>query len=233
MGGKETRLRILETSRRLFNDHGTQAISTNHIAKDMGISPGNLYYHFKNKEEIIRTLLVQMFEEAKDRWYTERSPAINDLLHLVQAGWEALWEYRFFQREQIALLERDAELKQWYQATLVQRQGELTRFFERLVQSGVVLEPDDPTTLPSLVTTCWIVGEYWQSFLYLAGQPVTAQTIREGLRLIYQVVRPHLTEHARRKLSCFENVFHEERLNKGLMAQTQNNSEHDKENTDE
>ena len=36
----KTRDKIISTSINLFNLHGTKSISTNHIAKEMGISPG-------------------------------------------------------------------------------------------------------------------------------------------------------------------------------------------------
>ena len=51
-----TKERIIATAIDLFNLHGTKAISTNHIAKEMGISPGNLYYHFRSKNDIIRSI---------------------------------------------------------------------------------------------------------------------------------------------------------------------------------
>ncbi len=47
-----TKLKILETARKLFNESNTQTATTNHIAKAMGISPGNLHYHYKNREEM-------------------------------------------------------------------------------------------------------------------------------------------------------------------------------------
>ena len=51
-----TKEKIIRTSIALFNLHGERAITTNHIASNLGISPGNLYYHFKNKEDIIRNI---------------------------------------------------------------------------------------------------------------------------------------------------------------------------------
>ena len=53
MGTKD---KIIATAIDLFNMHGTKGISTNHIAKEMGISPGNLYYHFRSKDDIIRSI---------------------------------------------------------------------------------------------------------------------------------------------------------------------------------
>jgi AcrR family transcriptional regulator len=44
----------------LFNEQGTTVVSTNHIASAIGISPCNLYYHFRNKEDIIRAIFEQM-----------------------------------------------------------------------------------------------------------------------------------------------------------------------------
>ena len=58
-----THNRILATALRLFNQSGTAAVSTNHIADALGISPGNLYYHFRNKEAIIRALFEQQFAQ--------------------------------------------------------------------------------------------------------------------------------------------------------------------------
>ncbi len=54
-----TRERILDASLDLFNQEGTAAISALTIATSLGISPGNLYYHFRGKEEILGALLAE------------------------------------------------------------------------------------------------------------------------------------------------------------------------------
>ena len=61
----KTRERIVQNSLELFNQLGERSVSTNHIAAHMEISPGNLYYHFPNKQAII-ALLFSQYEELVD-----------------------------------------------------------------------------------------------------------------------------------------------------------------------
>ena len=103
-----TREKILDTALTLFNKDGTAAVSTNHIAEAAGISPGNLYYHFHNKEEIIR----ELFQRLYMAWDTELQVSnpntiqLEDINHIVEANYQIIWRYRFAYRELTALLRR-------------------------------------------------------------------------------------------------------------------------------
>src|SRR5216117_3311983 len=108
-----TRERILATALRLFNESGTAPVSTNHIADELGISPGNLYYHFRNKEDIVEQVFAR-YEARMDQTLLvpeERLPNLEDVwlqLHLV---FECMWDYRFLYRDLVDILSRNRKLK--------------------------------------------------------------------------------------------------------------------------
>ena len=58
--------RIVEASLMLFNEEGERNISTNHIAAHLGISPGNLYYHFHSKDEIVNALFADYEKDIEN-----------------------------------------------------------------------------------------------------------------------------------------------------------------------
>lgn len=60
MGSIETREKIKQTSIGLFNQYGASNISKMQIAKASNISTGNMYYYFKSKEEVIRSIWEEL-----------------------------------------------------------------------------------------------------------------------------------------------------------------------------
>ena len=61
-----TRERIIDAALQMFNENGERAVTTNHIASKLGISPGNLYYHFRNKQAIIANLFDRYEQRVLD-----------------------------------------------------------------------------------------------------------------------------------------------------------------------
>ena len=59
----KTRDRILECALQLFNQKGEPNVSTMEVANEMGISPGNLYYHFHGKEPLVLGLFERFQNE--------------------------------------------------------------------------------------------------------------------------------------------------------------------------
>ena len=137
---RRTRERILEASLALFNTRGEPNVTTNHIADELEISPGNLYYHFRNKDDIIEQLFAQ-YEERIDRALTTpegRLPGLEDIwlqLHLV---YECIWEFRFLYRDLVDILSRNRKLRLHFARILKRATDSATEVMRGLVQAGVM-----------------------------------------------------------------------------------------------
>ncbi len=187
---------ILDMAVTLFNEHGTAAVSTNHIARAVGISPGNLYYHFKNKEDIIRAVLDRMYEEWNAVYLvpTDASFDLEVLRAALRQNFELLWRYRFFYRELGALVRHDRQLGRRHKAIQEQRQREQLALFDRLAAAGVFKWPRKRSEVAETLTIAWIVGNYWLAYLESSGESVTPQALQQGVELIVRLLAPYLNE---------------------------------------
>lgn len=101
----------------------TIAVSTNYIAAAIEISPGNLYYHFRNKEEIIKALFERLFIKWDETYQlpSNRVPELDDFEALLASNYQLIWDYRFAYREMAILLHQVRDLQRQYQA--LRKQG--------------------------------------------------------------------------------------------------------------
>ena len=109
----KTKNKILQTALALFNNEGESEVSSVDIAAVMGISPGNLYYHYKGKDEIIVELFADFDEEIRQ----VLSSPINAPLKL-EDNWiylyiifEEIYDFRFFYKNQSQLITRIPSLR--------------------------------------------------------------------------------------------------------------------------
>jgi AcrR family transcriptional regulator len=208
--GKQTKEWILETACKLFNEHGSQAISTKRIAKEMGISPGNLYYHFKNKEEIIRALVQNSMQTFTDEWDNPQIPPLKRFLDIINKVMLAWQECLFFKKELVVLLNNDPELKSSYRKNRETIFEKAQFLFQELVQSGMLHTPEDPKVFESLLTISTIIVEYWLTFLELNEKPLTEENLRKGSDLMIQLWRPYFREDALAELNRLNENFNRE-----------------------
>jgi AcrR family transcriptional regulator len=191
-----TRERIIEMAIRLFNEQGTGAVSTNHIAGALEMSPGNLYYHFRNKEEIIRAILERMIArwESLYAFSMEHAPRLTDVQQIVTDNFLLLWDYRFFYRELSALVQRDPVLKGRYQQIRRERLANLEALLQQFVSPGMARSPQTTASITNLARLCWLISDYWLPFLEIDGELVLPEVIEQGVTLYMQVLRPYVSE---------------------------------------
>lgn len=113
----KTRDRIKSTAIVLFNERGATNVSTVQIFEMMGISPGNLYYYFTNKEHIIRSIWEEDMIPQGDLMLlnTEKSNPVEVLTNMISIIMKHGLKYKFFYMEEYALFKNDPLLQQMYQ----------------------------------------------------------------------------------------------------------------------
>ena len=184
----KTRERIIQGSLELFNAQGERSVTTNHIAAHLGISPGNLYYYFRNKQAIIAELFVE-YESRVDLFLRPpagRALTVSDKTFYLEALLAAMWHYRFLHRDLEHLLEADPELAQRYrlfaQRCLVAAQG----IYQGFVDADILLM--DSAQIEALTLNSWIILTSWVRFLSTTrGEhlDISEAQLRRG---IYQVL---------------------------------------------
>ena len=185
-----TKSAILDTALELFNQQGTAAISTNHIAAALGISPGNLYYHYRNKQEIIHALFERLFavwDEAFDL-PPGREPSLDDLQTLVRTNFEVLWTYRFIYRELAALLREDDNLQQRFLEVRQRGFEGFRELFAQFSKAGVIPPVDSPAALDEITELCWLISEFWLPYIEVGGREVNAANLETAVRLTLRVI---------------------------------------------
>jgi AcrR family transcriptional regulator len=192
-----TRERIVTAAIDLFNASSAGEVSTNHIADALGISPGNLYYHFRNKEELIRAVYTRMGAEWDVVFALpdDRASTLDDLDAMVESHFRVLWKYRFFYRELGALMRHDPTLYSAYIARRRRGLADLATLIEAFAAAGVLRLPSGESAVADLADMLWIIADFWLPYIELDGQTLSPETLRDGVRLFQLALRPYRSDH--------------------------------------
>ncbi len=200
-----TRERILKTSLDLFNAHGESNVTTGHIADELNISPGNLYYHFRNKDEIIHHLFAD-FEKQIDvapAGVADAASAMEDLWLYLHVMFERIWAYRFLYRNLDDLLSRDTKLKSHFNIIVTHKREAVIGLCHSLVEAKAMRAADDE--MAALAENVIVVASYWLNYEHLRARASEANDTEKHLtRGVYQVmalVAPFLIGDAREHLN--------------------------------
>ncbi len=198
----KTKDRILLTALELFNETGTQAATTNHIAKHMGISPGNLHYHYDNREQIIRMLYIQMRDKLTLP-VQELPKSLAELVEHQKLILTVSWEYRFFNKELLCLLSRDQELNNLYIKDNIAHKGRIEKVIHNLIEHQE-LDIKLDNIVEYIAETILLTVQFWNPFMLTLGRTPDKQTMELGILRSNEVMRPYLTKKALKTLAELE-----------------------------
>jgi len=203
-----TRDRILEASLTLFNTEGVAAVSTHRIATETDISPGNLHYHFKTKEQIVAWLFRRF--EAHVAPCLEAAAgvtAIDDVWLTLHMTFEAIDAYRFVYRDIAYLLHEYPALDRPAQALMTANLIASRELCARLTATGVLQASIEQIEMLALqmvfTTTCWF------SFARLVPQESRDHHAGPGFAAYYTLtlLSPYVVGEARDYLNYLRGKY--------------------------
>jgi len=196
---RRTRERILEVSLRLFNDFGEPNVTTQLIADEMEISPGNLYYHFHSKDEILEAI----FEEFERRiTQTLAAPArgvarVEDIWLFMQMLFDNIWTYRFLYRDLHDLVSRNRIVETHFNQILAHKMRTAALICEGLVTTGE-MKPTSRAELETLAVNMTVLATHWLSFEFVRNprQTLDQAALTRGAFQVMSLAAPYLDGRA-------------------------------------
>lgn len=212
---RRTRERILEASLRLFNTFGEPNVTTTLIADELDISPGNLYYHFHSKDEIVNAIFADFEREmvATLNAPTRRAVDVEDIWLFLHLLFEGIWKHRFLYRDLSDLLTRNRTLELRFGALLQHKARTARAICDGLVATGEMRAT--PAELDALVTNATVIATYWLSFEYVRNPRgrIEGAGVERGVFQVMALTAPYLVGRARALFDrlAAEYVRHPER----------------------
>jgi AcrR family transcriptional regulator len=204
---RDTHQRILDASLTMFNAQGEPHVTTNHIADELEISPGNLYYHFRNKDDIIEQLFAR-YETRMDAALTapaDRLPGLEDIwlqLHLV---FECIWDYRFLYRDLVEILSRNRRLRMRFARILKRADDSAHAVMRGLSKAGVMRA--SAAELASTATNVLVVATFWLNYASARGDKDEQVAIRHGIVQVMMLIAPFLRDAERVHLNTLIQAY--------------------------
>ncbi|MBS0569692.1 MAG: TetR/AcrR family transcriptional regulator [Proteobacteria bacterium] len=209
MAARQTRERILDASLAMFNAQGEPNVTTNHIADELGISPGNLYYHYRNKDDIVERLFAR-YEARMDEALVApegRLPDLEDIwlqLHLV---FECMWDYRFLYRDLVDILARNRKLRQRF-ARILQRAAHSAETVLTGLARAEILRAT-PDEIHATAENVLLVATFWLNYHAVRGvNPEPAQNdLGQGIYQVMLLIAPFLRDAERTHLNTLAQAY--------------------------
>lgn len=197
---KNTKERILNTALELFNKEGLSKVTLRAIANKMGISQGNLNYHFKKRELIIESLYFQLVDRIDEQIskHENQNIGLASLLSISSMMMESFFEYRFFMLDFVQIIRENDKIKTHYLEVTKRREGQFIMLSNFLVDKEIMRKEVLPNEYVYLFKRFQISSDFWISSAAITESRLNKKMIKEYSNIINQAIFPYLTEKGKK-----------------------------------
>ncbi|MFZ3231259.1 MAG: TetR/AcrR family transcriptional regulator [Pseudobdellovibrio sp.] len=202
----KTKERILLGALDLFNTNAATAVTTNDISRELKMSPGNLYFHYKNKEQIVREIFKRLAQETALLWKPQAKQAKTkekiQLVDFIDRNLNLYWKYRFFHRELYTLRKKDPELSKLWRAHLLKMSRLMIVMHKHWVRSGAMLPIESKAEMEFVGELLFVASNSFMQFFETVDRSPNQRTIAKAQRHIMRMLMPYLSVETK---NSFEN----------------------------
>lgn len=197
---KKTKHFILDTSLRLFNQHGLAKTTLRTIAKEMNISQGNLNYHFKKREDIIEMLYFQLVAKMDEsiKASQEGPFKMKTMYDQFKITMTNFYEYRFFMLDFVTVMRAHEKIRAHYNELVKLRKNQFLGIFSFLTKLGIIRKEEFSGEYESLNDRLQILGDFWLSS-EIVKNDLTPKAIEKYANIIFQSFYPYLTAKGKKE----------------------------------
>lgn len=187
--------KILDIAIDLFNKNGCINTSTRHIADALGISVGNLYYYFENKEDIIIALYVQFMDLVAKQLTTlkEDIDMPFDFYNFLMAQMEYEMRYQFFRSELNNLYTSYPKLKSILQQEILAKSNAIKEVYKHQIKYGYIVEVDEEE-LGYLCANSWVLNAQWEIYWIMQKEENEKRRMFHGILGFLYFVKRYATK---------------------------------------
>jgi len=212
---RRTAERILEVTLELFNRFGEPNVSTTLISAELNISPGNLYYHYPAKDELINSLFGR-YEHSLDELLQAADGVENveDAWLFFHMLFELIWSYRFLYRDLNDLLSKNRRLETHFQFVLRNKGRAVRALLDGLSRTGTVrisgAEAAPVSTSMVVLLTYWLSYEYVREPRKALEPESAAVSLARGAFHVLSLLLPYLEPASREHLHKLAGSYQQE-----------------------
>lgn len=209
---RRTAERILTSALQLFNRFGEPNVATTLIASDLGISPGNLFYHYPSKETLVNTLFDAY--QAEMRHLLPAAQDVRDMedtWFFMHSLFELVWRYRFMYRDLNDLLSKNRHVEGQVQHLLALKEQAFQTLLANLRQAELLAQTDlergHCATHMVVMLTWWLSYAYVRNPRHALEDDSAAHSVLSGAQQVLGLLLPYLKPQPKAQLMGLLTVY--------------------------
>lgn len=199
--------KILEIAVNLFNEKGCLNVSTRHIADELGISVGNLYYYFKNKEDII----ISVYDELTTYVFSQIKSVENkenlafDYYYFMKEQMKYELKYSFLRMEMNSICQKYPKIKKIFENNIILKKEQLKNLYLHQMKHGFMKKLDE-MELEFLISNSWIIISQWEIYWQLLICKNVKEKREKGILNILYFIKPYMTEVGLKESNLLKSI---------------------------